>query len=392
MNWSIFSILFLALFSAMLGMGIVVPLLPAYARDLGASGLYIGFIFGAFSFSRTIFLPYFGRQSDLKGRKKFITSGLFVYFIASIAFMFADNVYYLILIRFFQGIAAAMVLPVVQAFAGDLSPEGKEGTVMGILNISLFGGLSAGPVIGGITKDLYGMNTPFILMGIVCLIGFLSSVIFLPKTERHTGINNKFPIAYRDIIKNKSIIGLFLFRFAFSMCIGSIWAFAPLLAGNEFKMTSMNVGFLLMISVLISALLTMPMGFMADMINKRFLMTAGGVISALAMGEFYKAESSRDLYIACILIGIGGGISIPSIMAMTVAAGRKIDSIGSVMSFVTMGHSLGMIAGPIIAGIILDSFNMRMIFMSNLFCLFIAVILSLYFTSFSTEEKIEYRQ
>ena len=64
----IFGTLFFSIFTAVTGVGIVVPLLPVYARDLGASGLYIGLIFGAFSLSRTLFLPYFGRLSDKKGR------------------------------------------------------------------------------------------------------------------------------------------------------------------------------------------------------------------------------------------------------------------------------------------------------------------------------------
>ena len=68
----IFGTLFFSIFTAVTGVGIVVPLLPVYAHDLGASGLYIGLIFGVFSLSRTVFLPYFGRLSDKKGRKPFI--------------------------------------------------------------------------------------------------------------------------------------------------------------------------------------------------------------------------------------------------------------------------------------------------------------------------------
>ena len=65
----IFGTLFLSMFAAITGVGIVVPLLPVYAHDLGASGIYIGLIFGSFSISRTVFLHYFGRLSDKKGRK-----------------------------------------------------------------------------------------------------------------------------------------------------------------------------------------------------------------------------------------------------------------------------------------------------------------------------------
>jgi len=85
------------------GGGIVVPLLPLYAHDLGASGLYVGLIFGAFSLSRTFFLPDFGRLSDLKGRKPIIVPGFWAYALISVAFIYSDAVNTLIIILFFHG-------------------------------------------------------------------------------------------------------------------------------------------------------------------------------------------------------------------------------------------------------------------------------------------------
>ena len=111
----IFGTLFFSIFAAVTGVGIVVPLLPVYAHGLGASGLYIGLIFGSFSLSRTFFLPYFGRKSDQSGRKHLIVTGLGGYTLISIAFIFSNNVETLIAIRFLQGIASSMMMPVIQA-------------------------------------------------------------------------------------------------------------------------------------------------------------------------------------------------------------------------------------------------------------------------------------
>ena len=65
----IFTTLFFSIFATITGVGIVVPLLPVYAHDLGAGGLYIGLIFGAFSLSRVFFLPYFGKGFFGDGRQ-----------------------------------------------------------------------------------------------------------------------------------------------------------------------------------------------------------------------------------------------------------------------------------------------------------------------------------
>ncbi len=112
----IFGTLFFSLFTAVTGVGIVVPLLPVYAHELGAGGFAIGLIFGSFSLSRTFSLSYFGKKSDQNGRRPYIVTGLLAYTLISLAFMFSDSVETLIGIRFFQGIASAMMMPVIQAY------------------------------------------------------------------------------------------------------------------------------------------------------------------------------------------------------------------------------------------------------------------------------------
>ncbi len=366
------------MFSSMLGQGIVVPLLPVYAHALGATGLHIGFIFGAFSISRTIALPYFGRLSDIKGRRPFIIWGLFAYFIASIAFMLSKTVNQLILIRFLQGISAAMILPVAQAYAGEITPRGKEGWMMGTLNISLYGGLGAGPILGGVIKDAFGLQASFFSMGLLCLSGFILCVLLLPsKEEEHTFFREKTSVNYRILLNNKALAGLFSFRFIFTLCIGSIWAFLPLLADSEFGLSSLSVGILISLSVLASALLMAPMGFFADRLNKTFLITAGGFITLIALLIFTLARENWMLYTASVIIGIGGGISVPSVMAMTVVLGRNKKSMGSVMSIMVMAHSLGMIFGPIIAGLMMDIIDIRIAFAGSAVIMLAGTIITL---------------
>ncbi len=92
----------------MLGSGIVIPILPLYAESLGASGLWLGVIFAAFPIPRIFTTPVFGRLSDRKGRKPFISIGLFAYGIISFGFIYSDTVLQLVLLRFLQGFAGAL--------------------------------------------------------------------------------------------------------------------------------------------------------------------------------------------------------------------------------------------------------------------------------------------
>jgi MFS family permease len=381
-RWQILGILFLAIFASMLGAGLVAPLLPVYAHGLGATGLYIGFIFAAFSLSRTICLPLFGRLSDVKGRKPFITLGLLAYFMASIAYIISANVSSLILIRVFQGTAAAMILPVARAYAGEITPKGKEGTVMGVFNVSLYGGLSVGPVIGGVFKDVFGIKAAFLSMGIVSLLGFLACLVFLPsRKEEKVRLGAHAPLRYRSLFSDRHIMGLFLFSLTHTMCVGTIWSFAPLLADVELGLSSVEAGFIITFSVLMSALLMAPMGFVADRVNRRFLVVIGGLITASAMIFFYTGQEYWPLFVASIFVGVGGGIALPAIMAMGVVIGRAKDSMGSIMAILTMGHSLAMVLGPVLAGIIVDTLNIRLAFLGGAITMFLGTAGALSLTS-----------
>jgi MFS family permease len=382
MNKKIFTTLFLAVFSVTLGVGLVVPLLPVYAYELGATGLYIGLIFGAFSLSRTLFLPYFGHLSDVKGRKPFLTIGLLSYFMVSIAYVASKDVNFFILIRFVQGIASAMILPVAQAYIGEITPRNKEGFVMGLFNVSLYAGLSVGPIAGGMVKDSLGIQSAFLSMGLVSLLGFLLCVVFLPPRAEETLLERtKPPLGYRILIRNKYVGALFFFRFTYTACIGLVWAFLPLYAHAQFKLSSSAIGVLVMLGVLISGLLQTPMGLMADRFNKRALIAAGGLLTAGAVFSFVHAQGFWGLFVSNVLFGAGGGISVPAVMAMTVIIGRKTDSMGSLMALLTMGHSLGMLMGPVLAGIMTDVFHLSLAFMGGTVLMVIGVVVALLLTS-----------
>ena len=356
----IFGTLFFSIFAAVTGVGIVVPLLPVYAHDLGAGGLAIGFIFGSFALSRTLFLPYFGRLSDRKGRKRLIVIGLFSYACLSLAFMLAQNVTALVAIRFFQGIASSMMMPAIQAYVGDITPQGREGFTMGFFNMSIFFGLSLGPVLGGYLQDCWGLDAAFLSMGILSLVGFFLSISFLPPSHEEIVMKKDHPpLPWKRLLQDREIVGLFCFRLNYTACIGIIWGFLPVFADTQFALSSSNIGFLVMLGVFISGIIHLPMGYVADRISRRMMIVFGGLLVAGGMIYFTRSASLTDLVIASIFFGLGGGICMPAHMAIAVFKGNQSDAMGSLMGLMTMAHSLGMLMGASFAGLMMDIADLR---------------------------------
>ena len=363
-DWKIFGTLFFAIFVTITGVGIVVPLLPVYAHELGAGGFAIGMIFGSFSLSRTFFLPYFGRLSDQKGRRPFIISGLLAYAAISGAFMLSATVFQLIAIRFIQGVASAMIMPVVQAYVGDLTPKGNEGMVMGAFNMSIFVGLSIGPVIGGVIHDTHSLNASFAVMGLFSLVGTILCAVFLPPTSREKMMGrHRTPPPWRQILTDKTVCALFFFRLVYTVCIGMIWAFLPVYADSAFSLSSSAIGVLLMLGIGVSGLIHIPMGMLADRWGKNSLVVSGGIIVGLSMAWFMWAGGFWSLFWANVGFGVGGGMAMPALMALGVSYGNRTDAMGSVMALLTMAHSLGMLLGAMAAGVLMDFFFLKQAFL-----------------------------
>ncbi len=359
----IFITLFFAIFSTVTGVGIVVPLLPVYANDLGATGIYVGMIFGSFSISRTLLLPYFGRLSDQKGRKPFIVTGLFVYTLISIAFVFSKNVETLIGLRFIQGAASAMIMPVVQAYVGEITPKGSEGYSMGLFNLSMFLSLSLGPLMGGVIKDIWSLDAAFVCMGVLSGVGLVLCAVFLPPRSREqVKTSAKGVVSWFHILNDRDLVAIFLFRYAYTACIGVIWCFLPLFADREFGLSGSLTGVLVMLGVFVSGILQLPMGVVADRSDKRMMIVAGGILSSIGMVLPFWAASFSDLVIAVSIFGVGGGISMPAIMACAVIKGDEREAMGSVISVMTVAHSLGMLTGSMAAGLAMDFLSLRLSF------------------------------
>jgi MFS family permease len=359
----VFPILALAIFSSMLGAGIVVPLLPLYAESMGATGLWLGFIFAGFAISRTLCTPFFGRLSDRKGRKLFLVIGLFTYALISFVYVLAVDVYQLVLIRLVHGVAGALILPIAQAYIGDLSPEGEEGKWMGYSNAAFFSGFGFGPLMGGTLATQWGMEIAFITMGALNLIAFSIALVWLPRSDLKKQAA-AVSLSFMSMRRSRTMIGLCGFRLAIALGRSSFFTFLPLFAAVSLGLPANLIGLLIAVHVLLMAILGVPGGRAADIFNRRTLVVIGCIVIFAYMFLVPLAPGFWSLLVLCILGSIGSAIATPSVLALTVEEGRKYG-MGSTVAAITMAMSIGMALGPILSGAIVDLANINAAFYFN---------------------------
>jgi MFS family permease len=357
----IYLVLFVAIFAAMLGIGLIAPLMPLYAQSLGATGIWLGVIFAGFSLSRAVFMPIIGRISDRTGRKIFISIGLFAYIIISIAYTLAHTVSQLVLVRLLNGFAAALVFPVAMAYVGEISPRGNEGSYLGTFNVSLFLGMGLGPFVGGTLSDRFNMAAPFYAMAGLTAIGFILVLCWLPELDLHKKRLRENVASYQKMLQNNTVKGLFIFRATAAFGRGIVMPFLPIFA-YSIGVSLSAIGILLAIFILLTAISQIPFGFLADRFSRIKLMIIGSLASSFVFFLIPISHNFGGLLLLCVTMGLFGAIGMPAGTALTVQLGRGFHSMGSMMGLFNMAMSCGMVAGPLVGGACEDMTGLPSVF------------------------------
>lgn len=348
-----FPVIALAVFSSMLGLGILAPILPIYAKDLGATGLWVGVITASYSISRAFIMPLIGRWSDRKGRKIFLTTGLFGYALVSAMYMFSDSLTFLLVVRLIQGAVSGMIIPVTRAWIGDMTPQGEEGRWQGYFNTAFFSGSAAGPFLGGMLADI-NMNYAFAAMGIMNFIAFIAVATLLRESAEHKTAAK--PAPYRALSRSPLFNALFVQRASLELGMAIYLTFLPLWAFQTLNLSRTYIGALVGGTLLVSSWLQLFTGHLADKFDRRKLVITGTAFNFIMVAAIPFASNVAWLVAFIILRSLGGAISLPGNEALSINLGRRFG-MGSTISVLGLATSIGMAAGPILGGLISDYFG-----------------------------------
>jgi EmrB/QacA subfamily drug resistance transporter len=177
----------LGLFLGALDQTIVGPALPTIATDLAGNDLYVWAI-TIYLLTSTISVPFWGKLSDLYGRKPMFMAGIVIFLVGSALSGLSQNMGMLILFRGIQGIGAGALFPVALAVIGDLFTPAERGKYQGLFGAVFGVAFVVGPLVGGWLTEQIHWNWIFyvnIPIGLVALF-VISRLLPTMKTERAT--------------------------------------------------------------------------------------------------------------------------------------------------------------------------------------------------------------
>jgi DHA1 family multidrug resistance protein-like MFS transporter len=168
---------------AIVGFAVVIPILPLYLRHLGLEGeretrLWSGLIFSAHSVTMAIFSPIWGALSDRYGRKVMVERAMFGGAATMVIMGFARTPVQLTLLRAVQGALTGTVTAATTLVAAS-APEERVGYALGTLQMAIYVGASAGPLLGGLVADTLGYRAAFFLTGGLLLVAAVAVLIFV---------------------------------------------------------------------------------------------------------------------------------------------------------------------------------------------------------------------
>lgn len=349
-------VLFVTIFFDLIGFGIVIPILPIYADELGASGFTIGLIGASFSAAQFVFAPFWGKLSDRIGRRPVILTCILIMLCSYLILGMANSVWLLFATRIVAGIGAANI-SAAQAFISDITPPENRAKNFGIIGAAFGLGFIFGPPLGGWLKEDFGIEwVGFVAAGLAGL-NFVLAYFLLPESiEKKQSFRLQFPNPAKGIkeVLPRPLIGALLFiNFVFIAAFSMMQITSSLLWKDKYNLDAGEIGlvfaFIGFTVVIIQGTLIGPL---TRWFGEKKLFILGNLL--MAIGLFGMPYVPVDLfipweYISLLFISFGNAFFTPTLTSLlSKSAGKKEQ--GTVMGVSQSMGALSRIVGPFIGG------------------------------------------
>ncbi|MFC7079364.1 MFS transporter [Halorussus caseinilyticus] len=355
----------------------IVPLLPIYAENLGASAFLIGLIFSAETLSKAVFSTPFGHLSDRFDRRLLVSVGLVISALSVVAFGFVEVPLLFIGFRALDGAASAMREPAANAYIGDAFDESERGGAMGAYRTVGMLGVAIGPAVGGLLSASYGYALPFVVLGAGTLVGGLAVFVSLnPSSDQSAESSGDdsadaetdwslLPDLSLGTIREATTLPMAALGVSVFVAQVGSGAFSPLFA--VLLETTLGAGPAYtgtMYSVFgLSMFLFMPVGgTLADTAGRKRSLLIGKVLWAVVVFGLALATTRLVPPVLLFVAGIASAFAGPALGAMQyelAPEGRE----GTVLGAYSTLASAGMAVGPLLGGALTDVFGVTTVFL-----------------------------
>ncbi len=349
---------FLSMFSIM----ITNPILSIFAKQIGATGVWIGYAVSGYWISRVVLEIPSGYISSKFGYYKPMAFGLLLTVVGSVLLVFVKNPLHLVIIRALLGFGAPFFFAVSMTFIINLFEAEKRGRAMGIFQGIEFIGQIFGAGVSGLIVENLGWQGGFTFALALTVVALLLFIV--PPYIRNETVHGptKEPLKLSEVLGVLKTRTLIIIAFAtlaeFVMSTGLIMTVVPLYANEVLGFSLGDVGFIMGARSIGFVIAMFTMGSISDRLGRKPVLLFGLVATSVLV--VIMSFFTTFLTIAAVISIIGftsGAIWIvgPVISAEAVEPSKRGAAIGAYRTF----FDLGSFVGPILMTLVMTDYGVH---------------------------------
>ncbi len=366
--------LFLTVFLDLVGFGLVIPFLPAMARDLGASDFVAAALTACYSLMQFLAVPFWGRISDRVGRRPILVWSIVASALGMVFLGLGQSLPAIFLARLWSGTATANIA-VAQAYIADVTLPGERAKGMGIIGMGFGLGFMIGPFIGGELGRFHvighqGTLPAFVSAGL-SVINVFFALRYLPESlprEKRAQQHRKLSLvdfqALRNAGRYPGVALILLIAFNSIFWFAGVQAIFRLITLDAFKMGIAGTG---RVMGLVGLIAVIVQGGLIGRLSRRFgevrLLAAALVLMAtgFALQGLSVSVGVPLFLVACSVGAVGTALHMPSVSSYI---SRRVgpDSQGATLGLMQSAGALARATGPLAWGLLYDGFGLRVPF------------------------------
>lgn len=360
-------IIFLTVFIDLIGFGIVLPLIPLFSREFGASELFCGVIMAAFSAMQFLCAPFWGRLSDRIGRRPVILIGLsgscLSYVVFALAFSLEGDLkqyalWVIIGSRLLAGVMGANI-SVAQAYMADISPPDQRSKSMGLIGMAFGLGFVFGPAIGGFAVTWFGSQGPGWVAAGISGFAFLFALVKLKESKGEQATKAEQRPHFQQILHvlaQPQLRLLILLFFSATFCFTTFETTLGWLVLDNFGLShttaegAVTVSYLFAFAGFVGAMVQGgAIGRLVKMLGEKKLIVVSLLLTGLSLAPFPYTREWGPFLAVLAGLAVGSSLARAPIFGM-ISILAPADEQGATIGVAQSVGSLARILGPIFAG------------------------------------------
>ena len=339
------------------GFGVMSPVLPVYARTFGVSSFLIGLVVSSLSILRLATMPLSGRLLRYVGPRELAIAGNLLIAFTTFMIGVADSYWGILVWRGLSGFGSAMYGVSSMALLFAVVPSHLRGRASAISGGGFVLGGVAGPAMGGLIAAV-SIHAPFFFYAATLAVAGLVMVVFLPRTgpQQRQQLRDT-SIGLADLVRDRRFRAVMVVNFGAGWQSYGVRAMlVPLFVVETLHKTTSWTGAAFAVAAIAQACCLPLTGWGTDRLGRRFMLIAGGALTALTSVCLALSGSYLALVVWMCLYAVGAsacGSAAQAMLADTVPVAASSGLAGY-----QMAGDIGQIIGPLVAGAILDATSM----------------------------------